>query len=100
MFKEHRIICESRQPVLYLFTQPLGVSPPKAKGMFESLPEELLVGWAEEYMETYHVSFKGRLMKVVVETMVVRELALPTYILRNLMPVSSNKVLEFKMRSK
>lgn len=97
MFNGHKIACESGQPVLYLFTQPLDVDTSLVKGIFEHLHEEVLLDWIRNYMETFNVCFVGNWIKVVSHLTIIRDLKCP-FALKNATPIETNKILPFRTR--
>ena len=78
MFVDHKIICESKKPVLYLFTSSFDASTTLVKGIFEHLHEDVLIDWAQDYLIYAKVSFVGSLIKVVAGSTIVRILELPS----------------------
>jgi len=97
MFNEHKITCENRQSVLYLFTQPFDGSMNLIKGIFEHLHEDVLLDWADDYLDTYDVSFVGDVIRVVVDSTIVRSLKFPRYMKKNI-PIPETKILNFTTR--
>jgi len=95
MFVDHKIVCENKEPVLYLFAQSIDASITLVKGIFEHLHEEVLIDWAQDYLIYSEVSFVGSLIKVVAGSTIVRNLELPVVIKRraNLPP---GKLIPFK----
>ena len=94
MFNEHKITCENSQSVLYLFTQPFDASMNLVKGIFEHLHEDVLLDWADDYLETYNVSFVGDIVRIVAGSTIVRDLKFPIYMKKST-PVAETKVLNF-----
>ena len=94
MFNEHKITCENRQSVLYLFTQPFDTNMILVKGIFEHLHDDVLLDWADDYLDSHNVSFVGDIVKIVAGSIIVRELKFPTYMKKNT-PVPEAKVLNF-----
>ena len=94
MFSEHKITCENRESVLYLFTQPFDASLNLIKGIFEYLHEDVLLDWADDYLDTYDVSFSGDIIRVVAGSTIVRDLRFPLYMKKNV-PIPETKVLNF-----
>jgi len=94
MFTEHRITCENNQSVLYLFTQPFDASMNLVKGIFEHLHEDVLLDWADDYLDAYDISFVGDIIRVVAGSTIVRDLTFPLYMKKNA-PIPETKVLDF-----
>ena len=94
MFNEHKITCENNQSVLYLFTQPFDASIGLVKGIFEHLHEDVLLDWADDYLNAYNISFVGDLVRVVAGSTIVRDLEFPFYMRKNI-PTPSTKILSF-----
>ena len=94
MFNEHKITCENNQSVLYLFTQPFDASMTLVKGIFEHLHEDVLLDWADDYLDTYDISFVGDIIRVVAGSTIVRDLDFPLYMKKNT-PIPKAKVLNF-----
>lgn len=90
-------MCENNQSVLYLFTQPFDGSMNLVKGIFEHLHEDVLLDWAEDYLEMHHVSFFGDLIKIVAGFTIVRNLTFPLY-MKNAVPTTEGKILKFFTR--
>ena len=97
MFNEHKITCENRQSVLYLFAQSFDTNTILVKGIFEHFHEDVLLDWADDYLDSHNVSFVGDIVKIVASSIIVRELKFPTY-MKKLIPLAPNKVIEFKKR--
>ena len=95
MFNEHKITRENNQSVLYLFTQSFDASINLIKGIFEHLHEDVLLDWADDYLDTFDIAFHGDLIKVVAGSTIVRNLKFPLY-MKTPAPISRNKVLNFK----
>ena len=95
MFNDHKITCENRESVLYLFTQPFDASMSLIKGIFEHLHEDVLLDWADDYLDTYDVSFGGDVIRVVAGSTIVRNLRFPLYMKKSI-PLPTSKVLNFK----
>lgn len=95
MFNEHRITCESGQPVLYLFTQPFDVNTTLIKGIFEHLHEEVILDWAYDYLDTFNISFVGSLIKIVSGLTIVRNLE-SSFLMKKNVPIEPSKLLPFK----
>jgi len=96
MFNEHKITYENSQSVLYLFTQPFDASMNLVKGIFEHLHEDVLLDWADDYLNSYDVSFVGDIIRIVAGSTIVRDLNFPLYMKKST-PVSNSKVLNFTM---
>ena len=94
MFNEHKIACENRQSVLYLFTQPFDTSMNLVKGIFEHLHEDVLLDWADDYLDTNNISFCGDIIRVVAGSTIVRDLNFPLYMKKNT-PIPKAKILNF-----
>lgn len=94
MFNEHKITCENNQSVLYLFTQPFDASMSLIKGIFEHLHEDVLLDWADDYLDTYDVAFHGDMIRVVAGSTIVRNLKFPLY-MKTQAPILRSKVLNF-----
>jgi len=92
MFNEHKITCENSQSVLYLFTQPFDANMSLVKGIFEHLHEDVLLDWADEYLDAYDVAFVGDLIRVVSGSTIVRDLQYPMY-MKKTAPIAENKIL-------
>jgi len=94
MFSEHKIMCENNQSVLYLFTQPFDASMALVKGIFEHLHEDVLLDWADDYLDAYDVSFVGDVIRVVAGSTIVRDLSFPLYMKKSI-AIPEAKVLDF-----
>jgi len=94
MFNEHKITCENRQSVLYLFAQPFDTSINLVKGIFEHLHEDVLLDWTNNYLDAYNVLFVGDIVRIVAGSTIVRDLNFPLYMKRNT-PIPKTKVLNF-----
>ena len=94
MFNEHKITCENNQSVLYLFTQPFDASMTLVKGIFEHLHEDVLLDWADDYLDMHNISFVGDIIRVVAGSTIVRDLKFPYYMKKNI-PIPKTKVLNF-----
>jgi len=94
MFNDHKITCENSQSVLYLFTQPFDASMNLVKGIFEHLHEDVLLDWADDYLNAYDISFTGDIIRIVTGSTIIRTLSFPLYMKRSA-PVSDSKVLDF-----
>jgi len=94
MFNEHKITCENSQSVLYLFTQPFDTSMNLVKGIFEHLHEDVLLDWADDYLDTHDISFGGDIIRVLAGSTIVRDLNFPLYMKKNT-PIPKTKILNF-----
>jgi|GEM_PF-1126222 len=94
MFNEHKITCENNQSVLYLFTQPFDASINLIKGIFEHLHEDVLLDWADDYLNIHDVSFVGDIIRIVAGSTIIRDLNFPLYMKKST-PISDSKVLNF-----
>jgi len=94
MFNEHKITRENSQSVLYLFAQPFDASMSLVKGVFEHLHEDVLLDWADDYIDAYDLTFGGDLIRVVAGSTIVRDLPFPAYMKKN-RPIAKSKVLKF-----
>jgi len=94
MFNEHKITCENNQSVLYLFTQPFDANMNLIKEIFEHLHEDVLLDWTDDYLDSYHLSFSGDIVRVVVGATIVRNLSFPFY-MKKYTPIAETKVLNF-----
>jgi len=94
MFNGHKITCENRQSVLYLFTQPFDCNVHLVKGIFEHIHEDVLLDWTDDYLDTYNISFVGDIVKIVADSTIVRSLNFPMY-LKKITPISQAKILKF-----
>ena len=95
MFNEHKIMCESGQPVLYLFTQSFDVNTTLVKGIFKHLHEDVILDWAYDYLNTFNINFVGNLIKVVSDLTIVRSIKLSLEVERKY-PIEKSKILLFK----
>jgi len=95
MFVDHKIVCENKEPVLYLFAQSIDASITLVKGIFEHLHEEILIDWAQDYLIDLDVSFVGSLIKVVAGSTIVRDLEFP-FTMKKATGLSPGKIIPFK----
>jgi len=95
MFVDHKIVCENKEPVLYLFAQSIDASIVLVKGIFEHLHEEVLIDWAQDYLMDLDISFVGSLIKVVAGSTIVRHLELP-FVMKRESHLQPGKLIPFK----
>ena len=94
MFNEHKITCENSQSVLYLFTQPFDNNINLVKGIFEHIHEDVLLDWADDYLDVCKISFNGDVIRIVVGSTIVRELTFPFY-MKKKTPIPKDNILKF-----
>jgi len=98
LFNEHKITYENNQSVLYLFTQSFDASLNLIKGIFQHLHEDVLLDWADDYLDLHDITFVGDLIRVVAGATIVRDLEFPLYMRRDNSPlVTSSKILKFPL---
>ena len=95
MFNEHKITCENSQSVLYLFTQQFDTNMNLVRGIFEHIHEDVLLDWADDYIDIHNISFSGDIIKVVVGSTIVRDLNFPLY-MKKRTSIPKTNVLNFK----
>jgi len=98
LFNEHKITYENSQSVLYLFTQSFDASLTLVKGIFQHLHEDVLLDWADDYLDLHDINFVGDLIRVVAGSTIVRDLEFPLYMKKESMPMTvSSKILKFPL---
>ena len=77
MFNHHKILCENKSPILYLFACQLDANVDLIRDIFGHIHDEILLDWAYDYLGSNGVSFGGNKVKIVCGETIVRILDAP-----------------------
>lgn len=73
MFRQHKILCENKEAIIYLFLYNQEIELKTIKNIFTQLPQDILEKRIIEYLNSHHIKFIGKHIKIVYSATIVKD---------------------------
>ncbi|HAX74016.1 MAG TPA: hypothetical protein DCY20_10875 [Firmicutes bacterium] len=73
MFRQHKIVCENKEVIIYLFLYDLNIDIEMIKTIYENMPQYIVEKRIKEYCANHNLRFIGKHIKIVYHSTIVRD---------------------------